>query len=149
MGGLGLIPGLGRSPGEGKGYALQYSGLENPMDCRVHGVAKVGHDWVILTFTSLYSSPPRNQMVKGTHWWNLYWPTFLRMEPRTREWRINLGRKSEDSSIAVKLPSSQKRKTKGSWLWSTPCLSACPFSCVLCPSHGQHVVTRVPVYHCP
>ena len=37
---LGLIPGLGRSPGEGKGYPLQYSGLENPMDCIVHGVAK-------------------------------------------------------------------------------------------------------------
>ena len=33
-GGLGLIPGLGRSPGEGKGYhLLQYSGLENSMDC--------------------------------------------------------------------------------------------------------------------
>ena len=34
------IPGLGRSPGEGKAYVLQYSGLENSMDCRVHGVAK-------------------------------------------------------------------------------------------------------------
>ena len=34
------IPGLGRSPGEGKGYPLQYSGLENSMDCRVRGVAK-------------------------------------------------------------------------------------------------------------
>ena len=33
----GLIPGLGRSPGEGKGYPLQYSGLENSMDCIVHG----------------------------------------------------------------------------------------------------------------
>ena len=32
MGGLGLIPGLGRSPGEGKGYPLQYSGLENSKD---------------------------------------------------------------------------------------------------------------------
>ena len=32
---LGLIPGLGRSPGEGKGYPLQYSGLENSMDCVV------------------------------------------------------------------------------------------------------------------
>ena len=32
----GSIPGSGRSPGEGKGYPLQYSGLENPMDCRVH-----------------------------------------------------------------------------------------------------------------
>ena len=36
----GSIPGLGRSPGEGKGYPLQYSGLENSMDCIVHGVAK-------------------------------------------------------------------------------------------------------------
>ena len=40
VGDLGLIPGLGRSPGEGKGYLLQYSGLENSMDCIVHGVAK-------------------------------------------------------------------------------------------------------------
>ena len=39
-GGLGSIPGLGRSPGEEKGYPLQYSGLENYMDCVVHGVAK-------------------------------------------------------------------------------------------------------------
>ena len=36
----GSIPGLGRSPGEGKVYPLQYSGLENSTDCRVHGVAK-------------------------------------------------------------------------------------------------------------
>jgi len=34
------IPGLGRSPGEGKGYPFQYSGLENSMDCIGHGVAK-------------------------------------------------------------------------------------------------------------
>ena len=39
-GDLGLVPGLGRSPGEGKGYPLQYSGLENSRDCKVHGVAK-------------------------------------------------------------------------------------------------------------
>ena len=39
-GDLGLIPGLGRSPGEGKGYPLQYSGLENSLDCIVHGVEK-------------------------------------------------------------------------------------------------------------
>ena len=43
-GDLGLIPGLGRS-GEGKGYPRQYSGLENPMDCIAHGVAKSGHNW--------------------------------------------------------------------------------------------------------
>jgi len=40
-GDLGSIPGLGRSSGEGKGYPLQYSGLENSMDyIVVHGVAK-------------------------------------------------------------------------------------------------------------
>ena len=32
----GPIPGLGRSPGEGNGFSLQYSGLENSMDCKVH-----------------------------------------------------------------------------------------------------------------
>jgi len=40
VGDLGLITGLGRSPGEGNGYPLQYSGLENSMDFIVHGVAK-------------------------------------------------------------------------------------------------------------
>ena len=44
-GDLGSIPGLGRSPGERKGYPLQYAGLENSMDggawwAIVHGVAK-------------------------------------------------------------------------------------------------------------
>ena len=45
----GLIPGLGRSPGEGNGNPLQYSCLENPMDreawwVTVYGVVRVGHD---------------------------------------------------------------------------------------------------------
>ena len=46
VGELGSIPGLGRSPGEGKGffpfwpYFFQYSGLENSMDCIVHEVTK-------------------------------------------------------------------------------------------------------------
>ena len=48
-GDLGSIPGLGRSPEEGKGYPLQYSGLENSMDYIVHMVAK-RHDWVTFTF---------------------------------------------------------------------------------------------------
>ena len=42
-GDLGSIPGLGRSPGKGKGYPLQYSGLKNFMDCIVHA-HRVGHD---------------------------------------------------------------------------------------------------------
>ena len=40
VGDLGLIPGLRRSPGERKGYPLQYSGLENSLECKVHRVAK-------------------------------------------------------------------------------------------------------------
>ena len=49
-GGLGSIPGLGRSPGEGNSNPLQYSCLENPMDreawwATVHGVSqRGGHD---------------------------------------------------------------------------------------------------------
>jgi len=39
VGDLGVIPGLGRSSGEENGYPLQYSGLENSMDLKVHGVA--------------------------------------------------------------------------------------------------------------
>ena len=53
VGDLGLIPGLGRSPGEGKGYPLQYSGLENPMDYmgsqRVYKTEQLS-----LHFTSLF-----------------------------------------------------------------------------------------------
>ena len=40
VGDLGSVIGLGRSPGNGKGYPLQYSGLENSMDCLVHGVTE-------------------------------------------------------------------------------------------------------------
>ena len=40
MADLGSIPGFGRAPGEGKGYPLQYSGLENSMDCTVQGIVK-------------------------------------------------------------------------------------------------------------
>ena len=39
---LGLIPGLGRSPGERSGYSLQYSGLENSMDRGVWQVKVLG-----------------------------------------------------------------------------------------------------------
>ena len=45
-GDLGLIPGLGRSFGEGKGYPLQYSGPENSMDCIVQGVTT---SWTLLS----------------------------------------------------------------------------------------------------
>ena len=51
MGDLGLIPGLG-------GYPLQYFGLENSMDCIVHGVTK-RHDWVTFTFTLVWCQGQR------------------------------------------------------------------------------------------
>ena len=61
-GDLGLIPGLGRSPGEGNSKPLQYSCLKNPMgrgawQATVHGVARVGHDLVT-------KPPPPSHTVK-------------------------------------------------------------------------------------
>ena len=41
---LGLIPGLERSPGEGRGYPLQYSGVQNSVDYIVHGLQTVRED---------------------------------------------------------------------------------------------------------
>ena len=52
-GDLGLIPGLGRSPGEGKSYPLQYPGLENSMDYTVHGVAESDMTERLFTFSNL------------------------------------------------------------------------------------------------
>ena len=49
-GDLSLMPGLGRSPGEGKGYSLQYSGLANSIDYTVHGVAKSRTQLMTFTF---------------------------------------------------------------------------------------------------
>ena len=54
MGDLGSIPGLGSSPGEGKGYLLQNSGLEHTMDCIVHGVTKSQTQLSDFHFTSLH-----------------------------------------------------------------------------------------------
>ena len=47
-GDLGLIPGLGRSPGEGNSDPLQYSGLEKSMDCIAHRVAKYINTYVYM-----------------------------------------------------------------------------------------------------
>ena len=56
---VGLIPRLGRSPGEGNGNPLQYSCLENPMRrgawrATIHGGTRVGHDWVTKPLTANY-----------------------------------------------------------------------------------------------
>ena len=54
VGDLDSVSGLGRSPGEGKGYPLQYSVLENTMDCIVRGVAK---SWTWLSEFHFTGSP--------------------------------------------------------------------------------------------
>ena len=52
VGDLGLIPGLGRSPGEGKGYPLQYSAWRIPWTVWPMASQRVGHDWRTLTLPS-------------------------------------------------------------------------------------------------
>ena len=69
-GDLGSIPGLGRSPGEGKCYPLQYYGLENSMDWIVHGVTK-SQTWLSdFHFTSLQGilTPSSVQELRGSKW---------------------------------------------------------------------------------
>ena len=65
-GDLGLIPGLGRSPGEGNSYLLQYFGLENSLDWIVHGSRRVGHNWVTFTFSFLLESGLGSSAAVGT-----------------------------------------------------------------------------------
>ena len=55
-GDLGSIPGLGRPPGEGKGYPLQHSGLEKSLDCM--GSQRVRQDWATFTSLSIPDSHP-------------------------------------------------------------------------------------------
>ena len=64
VGDLGSIPGLGRSPGEGKGYPLQYSGLESFMHCIVHGVTKESDMTNQLSLTHTFS---KNCCVHSRH----------------------------------------------------------------------------------
>ena len=59
-GDLGLIPELGSSPGEGRGYPLQYSGLENSKNYIVHGIAK---SW------TRNEQPSLTPLLPGLPWW--------------------------------------------------------------------------------
>ena len=68
-GDLGLIPGSGRSPGEGNGNPLQYSCLENSMDrgarqARVHGVVRVGHNLVTKPPPELFLYVSQRRLLK-------------------------------------------------------------------------------------
>ena len=66
VGDLGSIPGLGRHPGEGKGYPLQYSGLENSMTVKSVESQRVRHDWTTFTFACLMKILMRLSEVSGS-----------------------------------------------------------------------------------
>ena len=71
-GDLGLIPVLGRSPKEGKGHPLQYSGLENSMGCIVHGVAKSWTELNVFHFRSGTMWGCRQDSSDQSPHWGLY-----------------------------------------------------------------------------
>ena len=89
----GLIPGSGRCPGEGNDNPFQYSYLENPMDRgawwpTVHGIDRVGHDWVTNTLTQdhlsfrmwqLQSAGFTESFKNNTHvfWWQAWSPSLF------------------------------------------------------------------------
>ena len=92
VGDLGSIPGLGRSPGEGKGYSLQYSGLENSMDCLwnsswiVHEVAK---SWTQLSdFHFQFHSGMCRAIfnINSLFWQQLYYTYQIPVHPRPGAW---------------------------------------------------------------
>ena len=65
VGDLGSVPGLGRSPGEGKGYPLQYSGLENSMDSPWGHKESDMTEWLSLSDREATSVPVDRRMHKN------------------------------------------------------------------------------------
>ena len=86
---LSSIPGLGRSPGEGNDYSLQYSGLENSMDCIVQWVTK--SQTRLSDFHSLSPPPPQifQRRIKrfGVRLHHLFKP----IQQMTEEQQLHLG----------------------------------------------------------
>ena len=86
---LSLITGLGRSPGEGNDYSLQYSGLENSMDCIVQWVTK--SQTRLSDFHSLSPPPPQifQRRIKrfGVRLHHLFKP----IQQMTEEQQLHLG----------------------------------------------------------
>ena len=66
-GDLGLIPGLGRSPGEGNGYPLQYSDVENPMNRGAWraSIHRVTESWKLTLSLSLFFSLTKDSSTKS------------------------------------------------------------------------------------
>ena len=96
----GLIPGLGRSLGEGKGYPLQYSGLENPMDCIVYGVTKSWRrlsDFHFHTFQGLISGWGRSPREGKGHPLQYTWPEIPWTE-HPGKWHVHGVAKESDAT---------------------------------------------------
>ena len=99
---LGSVPGLGRSPGEGKGYPVQYSGLEDSMGCVVHEVTKSRTRLSHFTFHSHGSAAGRGPLLANR-------PPFCctQLNPRTNAGDSGQGQRLEDAAFPVSLPRSQ------------------------------------------
>ena len=121
VGGLASIPGSGRSPGEGKGYPLQYSGLENTTDCIVHGVAKsrtqlsnfqlakmplVASQTAVWQYESPLLLPPKQPLYQEDEEWLILYMTshhrillLSRFHANTSKCNINLLQKSSSKIV--------------------------------------------------
>ena len=106
-GDLGSSPGLGRSPGEGKGYPLQCSGLENSIDYTVHGVAKSQTRLSDFHFFPFSSNPPR--ALGGGRYDNTLSPTFKNISFIMRLRRVSV---TEGGVLSCSM------KTLGCGLWA-------------------------------
>ena len=119
MGDLGSTPELGRAPGEGNGYPLQCSSLENPTDCTVHGVAKGWTRLSNLYFTSPTIQPPEMGLVMAI------WPSphqCRKRRARIKETKLVTALRSRQS-----LPRKHTctfRTTRQTWVWKD--CRACP-----------------------
>ena len=106
MGDVGLIPGLGRCPGEGNSYPLQYSGLKNSTDCTVHGVTKGG---TRLSDFDLTLHALRRRSIGGAHLF-----TITALERRGDRTRGSAGL-SALTSYSLKLKTFFKQAGRMSW----------------------------------
>ena len=89
VGDLGSIPGLGRFPGEGKGYSLQYSGPENSMDSIVHGCAK--NQTQLSDFHFHFKLRRIKTLLPSLHWRRQWHPTPVLLPGKSHGWRSLVG----------------------------------------------------------
>ena len=95
----GSTPGLGRWTGEGKGCPLQYSGLEDSMDCIIHGIAESDRTEQLSLSFSLSST---GASASASSFWWIFWADFLQ---NWLVWSPCCPRESQESSPAPQLES--------------------------------------------